>query len=136
MLLFKRTLTLLLCLALTCAGIPAHACGESQGAEIGADSHDMPANESDCPHHQAAARASTGEPGQSASGPGVDEQPVTDEDCCGLDCRCGCSAPVPALMLASATLSEAAEKRVLALLYAVNPSRSPELLLRPPQAFS
>lgn len=122
-----RLLILLTCLALACAGLPAHAC--SDAAEIEADPHQLeesPAETSaPCPHHAPVVSESvTQHPDSSTDG--------DDSTCCGLDCSCRCGATAPALTMLANPAAESLHGAKLTFTAPLVPSLAPERLLRPP----
>jgi len=121
------TVRWLLCLSLIAAGLPAHACLDADDTTDHAVIEATIAPEHDgCPHHA-----------PKAAEPQSDEDSVEfGSDCCGMNCRCGCSAPVPGLMLLGAANASPENAPTLPTASALDPSLSPEQLLRPPKPLS
>ena len=121
-----RLLILLTCLALACAGLPAHACAES--AENQAETQvEQTATEASapCPHHA----PPVSDPVTQHADASTDGE---DSTCCGLDCTCRCGATAPALTLLVSPGAETMHSGKLSFLGAIAPSLTPERLLRPP----
>ncbi|MGY6555440.1 MAG: hypothetical protein ACXIUM_13065 [Wenzhouxiangella sp.] len=121
-----RLLILLTCMALACAGLPAHACDDAAGLETDLQL-EQPATEpaAPCPHHPApAGEADAQMPSASTDG--------ADSHCCGVDCSCRCGATAPALIVPANARIEAIAAAQLSPVVPLAPSLSPERLLRPP----
>lgn len=120
-------LRLILCLSLLAAGLPSHACMDSSETENPAHIDAAVAVDHDrCPHH--APPAAETEP--------ADPAPEGGADCCGLNCQCGCSAPLPALVLLTVQGTEPAKGQTVVLAGVLEPSLPLDRLLRPPKTVS
>lgn len=118
---------LILCLSLFLAGQPAHACSESsEASDASVAGQEATIDHADCPHHAPPAEEAEAEEH------GID----FGSDCCGLNCRCGCSAPVPGLVLLITPQPGPDSMGIVSTVAAPHPSLSPEQLLRPPKQIS
>jgi len=122
-----RLLNLLICAALACAGLPAHACAEA--GEAAGDVHieeTVAEPAAPCPHHA---------PTVVDAAPQYHPESADDGDeaaCCGLDCTCRCGATAPALTIPASPSERSIDAATLSLATALAPSLTPERLLRPP----
>lgn len=121
-----RLLILLTCLALACAGLPAHACADTAENEAETQVEEIATEASaPCPHHA---------PPVSDAISHHPDAPTDGEDsaCCGLDCTCRCGATAPALTLLNSPGAETMHAGTLSFLAAIAPPLPPERLFRPP----
>lgn len=123
-----RLLILLTCVALACAGLPAHACADAAEIEAEAQAEEtVAASDAPCPHHAPPVSESvTHQPEASTDG--------DESTCCGLDCSCRCGATLPALTLLASPGAESAQGAKLSFMAHLPPSLITERLLRPPIA--
>ena len=129
-----RFFLILLAAALACAGLPAHACpGDAEVGADGAAQTTMAASgtKSRCPFHAATAEEQTDQ--DNALSP-ADSSADGETGCCLSDCGCGCSAPVPGVVIALAGEASPHHDAIRAAPTRFDPSLPPERLLRPPQA--
>ncbi len=121
-----RLLILLTCLALACAGLPAHACADTPENEAETPVEQTATEPSaPCPHHAPpVSEAATHHADASTDG--------DDSTCCGVDCTCRCGATAPALTLLVSPGAETMPAGKLSFVTAIAPSLTPDRLLRPP----